>query len=162
MNKSSRLAAALATTLVATALVASAAGATKVGAGAPQNDSGTTYASITHTRGHLEIAAGNNYDKVLGEGAVTYQLKLLPAGNGTIKVKVPKVVLFSTTGSIAGTASATVTVNGNKQTITNGKLNLTKGTGGLKGRQFTGTFTGSSDLSKNLITFKYKGLLTSH
>ncbi|MGH2869516.1 MAG: hypothetical protein ACRDNK_18375, partial [Solirubrobacteraceae bacterium] len=137
MNKSSRLAAAMATTLAATALVASAAGATKVGAGAPQKDSGTTYASITHTRGNLQIAAGNNYDKVLGEGTISYQLKLLPAGNGTVKVRVPKVVLFTTTGSLTGTASATVTANANSQTITNGKLNLTKGTGGLKGRQFT-------------------------
>ncbi len=159
MSTNSRLAAAMATTLFATALVAAPAGATKGGSGATQKDSGTSYASITHTKNGLEIAAGNNYDKVLGEGAVTYQLKIVPS-NGTVKVKVPKVVLFTTTGSLTGTASATVAVSGNTQTITNGKLNLTKGAGSLKGRHFAGTFTGTSDLSKNLITFKYKGTLS--
>ncbi|MGB9185955.1 MAG: hypothetical protein WCB67_18020 [Solirubrobacteraceae bacterium] len=160
MSKNSRLAAAMASTLAVTALVAAPAVATKVGSGAPQKDSGTTYASITHTRGNLQIAAGNNYDKVLGEGTVSYQLKLLPAGNGTVSVKVPKVVLYTTTGSLTGTASATVTASNSTQTITNGKLNLTKGAGSLKGRHFTGTFTGASDLAKNLITFKYKGTLS--
>jgi hypothetical protein len=159
MSKNSRLAAAMATAVAATALVAAPAGAAKVGSGAPQKDSGTTYASITQTKNGLEIAAGNNYDKVLGEGAVTYQLKIVPT-NGTFKVQVPKVVLFTTTGSLTGTASASVTVSGNTQTITNGKLNLTKGAGSLKGRKLSGTFTGSSDLSKNLITFKYKGTLS--
>jgi hypothetical protein len=161
MFKSSRLVAVAATALAGTALIASTAGATKVGGPAPQKDSGVSYASITHTKGSLQIAAGNNYDKVLGEGAITYQLKLLPNGNGTFSVKVPKVVLFTPTGSMSGTSSATVTITGTSETITNGKLNLTKGAGSLKGHKFTGTVTGSGDVSKNLIQFHYKGTLTS-
>jgi hypothetical protein len=150
----------MATALAGTALIAAPAIATKVGGGpAPQRDSGTSYASITHTRHGLEYAAGNNYDKVLGEGAITYQLKLIPNSNGTIHVKVPKVVLFTTTGSLTGTASATVTINGSNEQITNGKLDLKKGNGTLKGKQFSGTFTGTGDLAKNLITFNYKGLI---
>jgi hypothetical protein len=160
MSKNSRLAAAMATTLAATALVVAPAGATKVGSGAPKKDSGTVFASITHTKNGVDIAAGNNYDKVLGEGSVTYQLKFAPNSNGTINVKVPKVVLFTTTGSLTGTASATVTSSGSTQTITNGKLNLTKGSGSLKGAKFTGTFTGTGDLAKNLIQFHYKGTLS--
>jgi hypothetical protein len=163
MFNRSRLAALAATALTATALIASTAdGKTKVGgAPAPRTDSGVSDASITHTSNGLQIAAGNNYDKVLGEGAITYRLKLLPAGNGTFSVTVPKVVLYTASGSITGTASAKVAVNGTAETITNGKLNLTKGAGSLKGHQFSGTFTGTGDLAKNLITFKYKGILTS-
>jgi hypothetical protein len=159
MSKNSRLAVAMATTLAATALVVAPAGATKVGSGAPKKDSGTVFASITHTKNGLDIAAGNNYDKVLGEGAVTYQLKIV-SSNGTTKVKVPKVVLFTPTGSLTGTASATVTSTASTQTITNGKLNLTKGSGSLKGAKFAGTFTGTADLAKNLIQFHYKGTLS--
>lgn len=158
MIKSPRVAVAMATALAGTALIAAPAIATS----APKRDSGTTYASITHTRNGLEIAAGNNYDKVLGEGTISYQLKLIPNANGTIHVKVPKVVLFTTTGSITGTASATVTINGSAEQITNGKLALKNGKGALKGKQFSGTFTGSGDLSKNLIKFNYKGLISTH
>ena len=110
--------------------------------------------------GGLEFAAGNYADKVFKTGAITYSLKLLPNTNGTITVKVPSVVLYTSTGSLSGTATATVTIANSKETITNGKLNLTKGTGALKGDSFKGTFTGTGDLTKNVLVFHTKGILT--
>jgi hypothetical protein len=154
----SRVATGVATILAGLTLVAGAAQAAtpKV----KTSDPSTTYASITHTGGGLQFAAGNYADKLFKTGAITYSLKLVPNTNGTITVKVPSVVLYTGTGSLSGTATATVTIQNSIETITNGKLNLTKGTGALKGDAFKGTFTGTGDLSKNLIVFHTKGILT--
>ena len=158
MLTQSRLATGVASILAGLTLIAGVAQAAtpKV----KTSDPSTAYASITHTAGGLEFAAGNYADKVFKTGAITYALKLLPNSNGTTTVKVPKVVLYTSTGALSGTASATVTIQNGTQTITDGKLSLTKGTGALKGDSFKGTFTGTADLSKNVIVFHTKGTLT--
>jgi hypothetical protein len=158
MFTQTRLATGVATILAGLTLIAGAAQAAppKV----KTSDPSTTYASITHTAGGIEFAAGNYADKVFKSGAITYALKLLPNKDGTITVKVPTVVLYTGTGSLSGTATATVTIANSKETITNGKLNLTKGTGALKGDSFKGTFTGTGDLTANTLVFHTKGILT--
>ena len=158
MFKQSRLATGVATILAGLALVAGLAQAAtpKV----KTSDASTTYASITHTAGGMQFAAGNYADKVFKSGAITYALKLVPNTNGTITVNVPTVVLYTKTGSLSGTATATVTIKNSIETITNGKLNLTKGAGAQTGDSFKGTFTGSVDLTKNVLVFHTKGILT--
>src|SRR5581483_4086971 len=112
-------------------------------------DSGTAYFSIVHTAGTNQQAAGIAKDKVLGNLATTYQIAI-GSQNGTVTVTAKKVTLYSGTGSLSGTATATVTFSGTSETITGGKLKLTKGTGSLKGHSLNATFTGTADTSKNM------------
>jgi len=160
MSKGSRLLAGAAAVLTSFALIASAQGRMVGGIG-PQADSGTAYFAITHSKGGLEYAAGNNVDKLLGTGAATYALKLLPGRNGSFRVTSKNVVFYTGKGSLSGTATATVDVTSTKETITGGKLDLTKGLGSLKGDELTVRFTGTADLKANQFVFKYKGTLFS-
>ncbi len=154
MSKSRRPLALLAVGCALLALAASALGAKpKKG----KADSGTAYASITHVVGSIQIADGDYIDKILGDGVISYRIALLPGPNGTFHVSTKKVTLYTGTGSLSGTATATVALSGTTETITNGKLSLTKGAGSLKGHSFVGTFTGTGDLSKNLLVFHDKG-----
>lgn len=141
--------------VIACATIALTAGA----AGAKTNgrpDSGTVYISITHTAGNYEYAAGNSTDKILGKGAVTYKITAGGSTSGAINVKV-NVTVFTNTGSLSGTATATLTVTGSTETVSNGKLNLTKGAGSQKGHSFVGTFSGSGSLTANQLVFHEKG-----
>ncbi len=120
-------------------------------------DSGTAYISITHSVNGIQFAAGNNTDRVLGEGDVTYVISLLPGPTGTFKVTSKRVILYTGTGSLSGTGSATVIATGNTQRIADGRLSLTKGAGSQKHHSLVATFTGTADLTTNQIVFKYKG-----
>jgi hypothetical protein len=82
---------------------------------------------------------------------------LSPTTSGAITVTAKKVTFYNGTGSLSGTATATVNTSGTTQTITGGKLKLTKGTGSQKGHSLTATFTGTADLAKNQYAFHYKG-----
>ena len=119
--------------------------------------SSTAYVSITHTAGGYQYAAGNFTDKVIGNWAVIYKIKLCAGGNGTITVMVPSVTIYTATGSLSGTASATLSSTVTTQTISHGRLNLTKGTGGLTGHSFVGTFSGTGNLSTNQFVFHDMG-----
>jgi hypothetical protein len=133
---------------------------TAIGAGATKGkaDSGTSYVAITHTSGGFEYTAGNNTDKLLGVGAITYKLKLGPSKAGVYKVTANPVVLYTGTGSLTGTGSATLTVaNDGSATVTGGKLNLTKGTGSQKGHSVVATFTGKGSVAAGTYKFTYKG-----
>jgi hypothetical protein len=148
--------------LTAAAVTAAAFSLLAVGAGAAGSkgraDSGTAYFSITHTAGKTQFAAGNNTDKILGQGASTYQIGLSSGSVvGTINVTVNKVTVYTPTGSLSGKATATLTSTATTQTITNGKLKLTKGTGSQKGHSLVATFTGSANLTANQFVFHYKG-----
>ncbi len=134
------------------ALSAGAAGAKTKG----RPDSGTVYVSITHTAGGYEYAAGNATDKILGNAAVTYKITAGGSNSGAINAKV-SVTVFTKTGSLSGTATATLTVSGNTETVSNGKLNLVKGAGSQKGHSFIGTFSGSGNLIANQLVFREKG-----
>ncbi len=154
-------------TLGACALVAGAAVAqarishpSKVGPPtAAKHDSDTSWFSIVRTAGGIEYTAGIVADRALGTGAITYQLRVSTGNAGTIDVTARKVTLYTRTGSLTGTATATIkAANTNQQTIT-GKLNLTRGAGSLKGDSLQATFSGTADLAKNLIQFKSVGTL---
>jgi hypothetical protein len=120
---------------------------------AKKKDSGTAYASIVHTAGSTEYVAGYTFDKLFGRTATTYVTSASAGAAGTVKVTARRVTLYTAKGSLWGTGSATQNlVTG---AITNGKLNLIHGTGGLKGHTFKGTFTGN--LTSGVYTFNYKG-----
>jgi hypothetical protein len=152
-----RLFAALAATAVLTTSLVLTAGAV-ANKPAGKSDSGTAYFAITHTVGKTEYAAGQGTDKILGPAAATYKIAA-GAGSapGTVKVTVKPVTLYMSTGSLVGTSSATLTISSNgTETITNGKLKLTKGFGSQKGHSLTATYTGSS-LSATSFVIHYKG-----
>jgi hypothetical protein len=135
-------------------IVGPAIGAAKKG----KADSGTSYVAITHTAGGFEYTAGNNTDKVLGVGAITYKLKLGLSKPGVYKVTAKPVVAYTTTGALSGTGSATLTVaKDNTAKITGGKLNLTSGSGSQKGHSLVATFTGSGSVTAMTYKFTYKG-----
>jgi hypothetical protein len=135
-------------------LAATAIGAATKG----KADSGTSYVAITHSSGGYNYTAGNNTDKILGVGAITYKLKLAPSTAGVYKVTANPVVAYSSTGSLTGTGSATLTVGqGGTATITGGKLNLPKGAGSQKGHSLVATFSGTGKVAAGTYTFTYKG-----
>lgn len=151
---------AAATTVVALGGVVATGAASAKTAKKHKPDSGVGYFSIVHTTGSNQQAAGIVKDKVLGTEAVTYRLTLAPGATGTINVKSPKVTVYTGTGSLSGTATATIVVTGSSETIQNGKLNLTKGTGALTGDKLVATFTGTANTTANQYQFNYKGTLT--
>jgi len=126
---------------------------------AVRHDSGTSWFSIVRTAGGIEYTAGIISDRALGSGAITYELAIHAGNAGTIDVTAHKVTLYTKTGSLTGTATATIkAANTTQQTIT-GKLSLTQGKGSLKGDSLQATFSGTADLAKNVIQFNYKGTL---
>jgi hypothetical protein len=156
-----RLIAGAAGTVLALATMA-AAGTAKPTTGSPaRSDSGTGYFSITHQKGGFEYTAGDVKDKVFGDSAIIYKLKTTPS-SGAIKVDAKKVVLYTSQGSLSGTATATIAdLSAKIQKVTDGKLTLTKGTGGLKGDKLTATFSGTANITKNMFKFSYQGKLTT-
>jgi hypothetical protein len=171
MSKRSRL---LATAVAALALVTFAALGSAQGRRTPRPVAarsapkttttpihGTAYVSITHTRGEIAYAAGNNYDSKLGVGAVTCALKIEAQPGTVFKLTSNRLVLYTSRGSLAGTVEATISVKTTVAKIASGRESLVKGVGALKGDRLTARFTGTADLAKNLIIFHYKGTLTS-
>lgn len=124
-----------------------------------KTDSGTAYAATTHTAGGFSYLAGDNTDKVLGAGAVTFKVKTGTGSKpGTVSLNIKPVQVFTATGSLIGTGSSTLTVvSATSVTITNGKLDLTKGTGAQKGHTLVATFTGTGDPATGTYVFHYKG-----
>jgi hypothetical protein len=154
---------ALAATVLAFGLITTAEGRPVGTSGPARSDSGIAYFSITHDAKGLEYAAGNVTDKVFGTSAITYVLKIVSSKTkGSIGVKATKVVLYTATGSLSGTATATINnISSATQTITNGKLKLDKGAGALKGAKLTAKFSGTSDLTNNTLVFHYTGELVT-
>jgi hypothetical protein len=129
------------------------AGATPV-----RPDSGMVYVSIVHRTKMGAFAVGDNTDKILGDGAATYSLTLHRVEPSTATFKLTStVVLYSPSGSLTGTASATMTVSAKAETFTNGELSLKDGIGSEKGHSLIATFTGTGSLSANVYVFNYKG-----
>jgi hypothetical protein len=139
--------------LTASLVLATGAGAT---AGSGKSDSGVAYFSITHAVGSTSYAAGQGHDKVLGNVAATYQIGI-SSSSGTVTVNVKKLTVYTGTGSLTGTATATVTITGTTETITGGKLTLTKGFGSQAGHSLKATFSGTANTTKNQYSFHYKG-----
>ncbi len=133
-----------------------AVGAAAVAAG--RADSGTIYAATTHTSGGYTFAAGQGTDKLFGPIAITYRIKAIPAGTtGTLNLTVKPAIEYTATGSILGSATATLTLGPNgAETISNGKFSLTHGVGALRGHTMTGTFTGSGNSTANTLVIHSK------
>ena len=125
------------------------------GAASARSISGTAYLSPTHTESGYLYVSGDIKDKVLGRGALVYVVKVRPAADGTFQVTAKKVTLYLPGGTLSGTGSAVQEVKGDVQTVRDGKVSLTKGTGALKGHSFKATFGG--ELKDGVYTFKYKG-----
>jgi len=161
MIKKSRALSAMAGVLCVVALAATAATAfaapskTKAKGKA---DSGTVYAATTHSAGGFEYIAGQGTDKMFGSIASTYKAKV-GAGStvGTVKLTIKPVILFTSTGTLSGTSNATLTVVSTSSATVKGTLDLTKGTGALKGHSFVGTVTGTGDPATGVYVFHYKG-----
>ncbi len=134
-------------------------------AGAASNvgkaEHGTVYFALTHTVGKTNVAAGDATDSLFGAGAVVYRLHILTSTTGKISIKIPKVMVFYSTGSATGSATATLTVTNQPKagdaTVTDGVLRLTKGTGTHQGHSFVGTFSGTGNISSDSYAIQYKG-----
>jgi hypothetical protein len=120
-------------------------------------DSGTAYASTNRVVGKIGYGSATNSDKILGASAVTFKYTLTSQGGGKFKLNSTRTVLYTPKGALKGTLSATVTLAGTTETFTNGKLNLTTGTGSQKGHSLVGTFTGSGSETDNQFKITYKG-----
>lgn len=156
MYRNKRMRAAVTTLLAVGALTAVATSA--LGAGAGRAVRGTAFAAITHTTKSTAFAAGNTSDNVLGNGAVTYTLKIIPGLKaGTLKAS-GAVTTFTKTGSLSGTTSGTETIAKNGAVTFDGKLRLTHGFGGQAGHSFLGTFTGTAKSSTGPYAFRYRGI----
>ncbi len=143
--------------------VAAAVATSSVGAaGGARSTSGTIwFAANPRSTSTLLYVGGNIKDKVLGEGAVTFTIKPFVNPKGRLVAKVNKATVWTATGSLTGTGSGNITVtNKPKQgdsTISGGVLDLTKGTGALKGHSLKATFTGAGNVSGALYTLHYRG-----
>ena len=135
-----------------------AVGASAVSAHArSRTDRGTIYAATTHSVGGYVYTSGQGTDKLFGPVAITYKIKARPsAATGTFQLTVKPVVEYTNTGSLSGTATATLIVAADgTSTVTNGKISLKHGTGSLAGHKLTGTFTGTGNSSGQYV-FSYK------
>lgn len=159
MTKLVRLRAGLIGTISACALIGVATSA--FGATSGRADKGVIHFAQTYTAGGISYAAGNVKDKLFGAEAITYAIKATPTPTGPVKLAVKPVTTWAKTGSLSGTATATLTVTNAPKTgdatITNGKLKETKGTGKWAGHTFTATFTGSGNINTGAYTVTYKG-----
>ena len=120
--------------------------------------SGIAYAGITHVEGNDLFVSGDIKDKVLGRGAIVY-ITRVSAGNdpGTYKVDAKRITIYTTKGTLAGTGSGLETIHDDGSAdVSDGKFNLTKGTGAYKGHTFKGTFSGPQ--KNGVYKFSYKAV----
>lgn len=149
---------------VAVAALVAVSGLLAFGAGAVaarsagRADSGTIYAATTHDSGGYAFAAGQGTDRLFGPIAITYRIKAIPAGTtGTLNLTIKPAIEYTATGSILGSATATLTVGpGGAETISNGKFSLTHGAGALRGHTVKGTFSGSGNSTANMLVIHFK------
>jgi hypothetical protein len=136
-----------------------ALGPNAVGAApAGRADSGTVYAAITHVVGGTAFVAGDATDKLLGTGATTFKLKVTKSTKAATYKATASVTGFEKNGSLSGSASTTEVVAPNGTVTSTGTLDFTHGAGGLSGRSFAGTVTGSAKSLAGPFVFHYKGI----
>lgn len=142
----------------ALALVVALAGSSSIAtAAAGRADSGTAWVSANHTEGSTLFVSGDVKDKILGRASIVYQTTFSAGpATGSVTVTAKTVTLYAKGGSLTGTGSGLQSVDAaGNVTVTNGKINLTKGAGKLKGHSFKATFSGP--FKDGVYTFKYKG-----
>jgi hypothetical protein len=152
---------AVAALAIIVAVASATAGAIAASGGSARKTSGTAYLGPTaRTAPGLVYYAGFNSDKVLGQGAVTYTIKPTSASSGTITATAKKVTLWTSNGTLTGTGTATLHITNQPKsgddTVTGGKLKLTRGTGGQTGHSLVGTFTGAGNIVSGQYVFHYK------
>jgi hypothetical protein len=157
-----RRAGAVAALAITVAVASATAGAIAASGGGGRQTSGTAYlGSTSRTTKGLVYYAGFNSDKVLGQGAVTYTIKPTSATSGTITATAKKVTLWTNSGTLTGTGTATLHITNKPKTgddtVSGGKINLTHGTGGQAGHSLVATFTGAGNLVSGQYVFHYKG-----
>lgn len=137
-----------------------------IGASGGRPTRGTVYVGQAPKPGSLVYNAGFIYDKVLGQGAVTFITKPLAGPSGTVIVKSKPVTVYTANGSLSGTGTGVLTVTNSPHpgdaSVTKGKLLLTHGTGALAGHSLRATFTGTGSIGgpnvPDFYTFRYKGV----
>ena len=126
-----------------------------------KSDKGTAFIGETRTTGSgsntVHYEAGNISDKVLGAGAVTFNTKI-SVRNGVVHFRTNSLTFWTKNGSLSGTASADINATSpTTATVTNGKVNLTHGTGALKGHSLVGKFSGKGNPTTTEYSFQYTG-----
>jgi hypothetical protein len=123
---------------------------------------GTAWVGQAPKPGSLVFSAGFVKDSVLGNGAVTFTTKPIPGAHGTIKIDSKLVTIWTAKGSLSGTGTATLTVtnkpNVGDDTVSGGRLLLTRGTGEMAGHSVRATFSGGGNLNTGRYVFKYAGV----
>lgn len=159
MIKKAHSLSAVAGVLTAGGLLVIGTSAIAVAANKGRADSSKLHLAITHSAGGFNYSSGDGTDRLLGPVVVTYKLKTLGTTTGKIKVTVPKARLWTSNGTLSGTASADLTVTDSKgdAKLTNGKFSLTKGSGGQSGHSEVGTFTGTGNINGGVYTLLTKG-----
>jgi hypothetical protein len=152
MSRTSRTLGAIAGLIAAFALFTVTAGATSSG----RSEHSTIYTAITHTAGGYEYAAGNDTNSLFGTEAVTYKIKAGASKSG-ITLTIPSIVIYTSTGELSGTGTAKLAVKGTTETVSDGKFDLTKGTGALKGHTDVGTFKGVGSTKTSQYVFTEVG-----
>jgi hypothetical protein len=110
------------------------------------------------TAGATQYVAGFDTDAILGRGAITYVITAIPTtAKGKFSLVAHNVVLYTGTGELRGTATATLTASaGGQATVTEGRLTLTTGRGSLAGHSLRASFSGTGRLGGG-YTFTYHG-----
>jgi hypothetical protein len=124
--------------------------------------SGVIYASLTHPgAGGLAYADGDFKDKRLGRGAIIYRVRASAGPENSVAITSKSVTIYTTKGSLRGTARAVQTSKGTgsdlTSTVRDGTFNLTKGTGAYAGHTLKGSFSGN--FKDGVYRFTYKGVL---
>jgi hypothetical protein len=118
---------------------------------------GVAYVGVTHTENNNKdlYVSGDFNDNVLGRGAIVYVTNVTSGTQtGTYNVNAKRVTIYTTKGTLTGTGGGLETIHQDGTSdVTNGKFNLTKGTGTYKGHTFKGTFSGP--LKSGVFTFTY-------
>jgi hypothetical protein len=135
-------------------------------AGGGTRTSGTVYVGQAPKPSSLVYDAGFIYDKVLGQGAVTFVTKAVGSPTGAITIKSKPVTIYTPNGSLRGTGSGLLTITNKPRPgdamVTDGKLLLNHGTGRLAGHSLRATFSGTGNIGgpniPDFYTFRYKGV----
>ena len=145
--------------IVLAAVIGLGASSVALGAtgGKTRKTTGVIHAGVTHTEGSDVYVAGDFKDKILGRGAIVYVTRVSAGPEvGSFLVRARTITIYTTKGSLTGTGQATqTTAPDGTTTVTGGTFKLKHGTGRLKGRRLSGTFSGS--LADGVYTFAYSG-----
>lgn len=144
--------------LIAVALTALAAGSATAATGARKRaTSGTAWVAVTHQEGSRVFVAGDIKDKVLGRGALVYEVEALAGPQPTtVLIKAKRATIDTTKGTLTGAGQALQVLNPDGTTdVRDGTVRRTKGTGAYRGHRLVARFSGP--LKDGIYAFSYTG-----